>query len=175
MSSRLYPSLVADSSLDTHISDNQDTLQMQLTSEVDKYLQEAAERCEMDVNYFDGRHVATNTNSHQQKVDSVELKTDEIPELIDHDTGKKSETNIEHYIQYNDELEMIPKESDEDLPVTAQGDGDKVDTIPYVPGDSEDEQFNTAIDDTSEDPMIVMGNHLLPHLSQQTYALQLRR
>ena len=33
---------------------NQDTLQMQLTSEVDKYLQEAAERHEMDVNYFDG-------------------------------------------------------------------------------------------------------------------------
>ena len=54
MSSRLYPTLVADSSLDTHVSDNQDTLQMQLTSEVDKYLQEMAERCEMDVNYFDG-------------------------------------------------------------------------------------------------------------------------
>ena len=38
-----------------------------------------------------------------------------------------------------------------------QGDGDEVDTIPYVPGDSEDEQFNMTIDDTSEDPMIVMG------------------
>ena len=54
MSSRLYPTLVADSSLDTHVPDNQDTLHMQLTSEVDKYLQEVAERCEMDVNYFDG-------------------------------------------------------------------------------------------------------------------------
>ena len=54
MSSRLYPTLVADSSLDTHVSDNQDTLHTQLTSEVDKYLQEAAERREMDVNYFDG-------------------------------------------------------------------------------------------------------------------------
>ena len=54
MSARLYPTLVADSLLDTHIPDNQDTLQMQLTSEVDKYLQEVAERCEMDVNYFDG-------------------------------------------------------------------------------------------------------------------------
>ena len=54
MSSRLYPTLVADSSLDTHIPDNQDTLHTQLTSEVDKYLQEVAERCEMDVNYFDG-------------------------------------------------------------------------------------------------------------------------
>ena len=54
MSSRLYPTLVADSLLDTHVPDNQDTLQTQLTSEVDKYLQEVAERCEMDANYFDG-------------------------------------------------------------------------------------------------------------------------
>ena len=54
MSARLYPTLIADSSLDTHVPDNQDMLQTQLTSEVDKYLQEAAERHEMDVNYFDG-------------------------------------------------------------------------------------------------------------------------
>ena len=54
MSAQLYPTLVADSSLDTHVPDNQDTLQTQLTSEVDKYLQEAAERHEMDINYFDG-------------------------------------------------------------------------------------------------------------------------
>ena len=152
--------MVADSSLNSHIPDNQDTLQTQLTSEVDKYLQEAAERHEMDVNYFDGQHMATNTISHQQKVDSVELKADEIPELIDQDTGKKGETNIEHYIQYNDELEMIPEESDKDLPVTAQDDDGEVDTIPYAPGDSEDEQFNMAINDTSEDPMIVMGKPL---------------
>ena len=77
--------------------------------------------------------MATNTISHRQKVDSVELETDEIPELIDHDTGEKSETNIEHYIQYNDELEMIPEESDEDLPVTAQGDGDEEDTVLFIP------------------------------------------
>ena len=53
MSAQLYPTLVADSLLDTHIPDNQDMLQMQLTSEVDKYLQEALERCEMDINYLD--------------------------------------------------------------------------------------------------------------------------
>ena len=55
---------------------------------------------------------------------------------------------------------MIPEESAKDLPVTAQGDGDEGDTIPYVQGDSEDEQFNTAIDDTSDDLMIVMGKPL---------------
>ena len=89
MSARLYPTLVADSLLDTHVPDNQDTLHTQLTSEVDKYLQEVAERCEMDINYFDGQHMATNTISHQQKVDSVELEADEIPELIDQDIGKR--------------------------------------------------------------------------------------
>ena len=54
LSSQLYLTLVADSSLDTHMPDNQDMLQMQLTTEVDKYLQEVAERQEMDINYFDG-------------------------------------------------------------------------------------------------------------------------
>ena len=54
MSARLYPTLIADSLLDTDIPDNQATLHMQLTSEVDKYLQEVAERCEIEVNYFDG-------------------------------------------------------------------------------------------------------------------------
>ena len=44
MSSQLYPTLVADSSLDVHVSDQQDTPQMQLTTEVDKYLQERAEK-----------------------------------------------------------------------------------------------------------------------------------
>ena len=44
MSSQLYPTLIADSSLDVHMPDQQDTLQVQLTTEVDKYLQEAAEK-----------------------------------------------------------------------------------------------------------------------------------
>ena len=53
MSSQLYPTLVADSLLETHVPDNQDTLQTQLTTEVDNYLQEAAEKRETDVYYFD--------------------------------------------------------------------------------------------------------------------------
>ena len=63
MSDRLYPTLVADGSLSTHVPDNHGTLQNQITSEVDKYLQEVAERHERDVNYFDGWHMATNTSS----------------------------------------------------------------------------------------------------------------
>ena len=44
MGYRLYPTLVADSLLDAHAPDQQDTLQTQLTTEVDKYLQEVAEK-----------------------------------------------------------------------------------------------------------------------------------
>ena len=42
MTSQIYPTLVADSSLEAHVSDQQDTLQTQLSTEVDKYLQEVA-------------------------------------------------------------------------------------------------------------------------------------
>ena len=153
MSSRLYPTLVADSSLDAHMSDQQDTLKMQLTTAVNGYLQEAAVKREMDINYFDAQHVATNTINHQQIVNSAELGKDNIRELLDNDTGEKTEKNMEQYIRYKDELEMIPEESNEDLPVTMQGDSDEGDTIPYIQGDLEDEQFNTAIDDTSNDPI----------------------
>ena len=90
--------MVADSSLDAHVLDQQDTLQMQLTTEVDKYLQEAAEKREMDVNYFDGQHVAMNTINHQQIVNSAEMGKDNIQELVDNDTGEQSEKNMEQYI-----------------------------------------------------------------------------
>ena len=75
-------------------------------------------------------------------------------------TPVKRLENIEQYIQYKDELETIPEESDEGFPVTMQGNGDDRDTILYIQGDSEEEQFNTAIDDTSDDPMIIMGKPL---------------
>ena len=60
-------------------------------------------------------------------------------------------------IRYHDELETIPEENDENPLMTEQEDVDKVDTIAYAPEESDDEPFNTAIDDTSEDPNIVMG------------------
>ena len=114
----------------------------------------------MDVNYFDTQHVATNTINHHQIVDSANLENDNIPELLDNDTGKKTQESIKQYIRYKDELETIPEESNEDFPVTTQGDGDDGDTIPYIQGDSKEELLNTAIDDTSDDPMIVMGKPL---------------
>ena len=157
MSDHLYPTLIADGLLAPDAPDNHGTLQTQLTSEADKYLQEAAERCERDVNYFDGQHVAMNTTTQQQEVKSVEYKEEKIPELIDHDTGTNGEINTEHYIRYHDELETILEENEEEPPMTVQDDVHKADTIPYASEESDDEQFNTAIDDTSKDQMIVMG------------------
>ena len=41
-----------------------------------------AERHERDVKYFDGQHVAMNTTTQQQEVESVEYEEEKIPELI---------------------------------------------------------------------------------------------
>ena len=54
MSERLYPTLTADGSLSTPASDDCSTLHKQITSKLDKYLQEAAEKREAEDNYFDG-------------------------------------------------------------------------------------------------------------------------
>ena len=157
ISDHLYPTLIADGSF-THVPDNHGILQNQLTSEVDKYLQEVAERHERDVNYFDGQHMATNTVSHQQKADLVEHHEVEILELIDQDTGENGEINAEHYIQYHDELETnLEEEEDKDPQMTPKEDVDQIDMIAYAPEESDEEPFNTAINDTSEDPTIVMG------------------
>ena len=159
MSNRLYPTLVADGSLSTHVADNHGKLQNQITSEVDKYLQEVAERCERDVNYFDRWHMATNTSSPQQKANFIEQEEEHdevrVLESNGHDTGKIGTNHTEHDIQYQDELETIPE--DEDPQMAEKQDVDDLDTVAYTPDESEEEPFNTAIDDTSEDPTIVMG------------------
>ena len=54
MSGCLYPILVADGSLSTPAVDDCSTLHSQITSELDKYLHEATEKCEQDDNYYDG-------------------------------------------------------------------------------------------------------------------------
>ena len=158
MSDHLYPTLVADGSLSTHVADNHGTLQNQMTSEVDKYLQEAEERCERDVNYFDGQHVATNTSTQQQEANFIEHDEEKVLESYGQDTGENGAQNVEHDIQYHDELETIPEEEeDEDPQMPGKQDVDDLDMIAYTPEESEEEPFNMAIDDTSEDPTIVMG------------------
>ena len=111
MSEHLYPTLAADGSLSTPIVDNCSTLQNQITSEIDKYFQEAAERHERDDNYFNRRHVATNTSSPQQEANFLEQDEEDdevrVPESNGQDTGTYGISPAEHDIQYQDELETI--------------------------------------------------------------------
>ena len=121
MSEQLYPTL-ADGLLTTPAADNCSTLQRQITSEADKYLQEAAEKHEREDNYYDGWHVATNTSSPQQEVNFLEednnTGSDEkadnaiVPESDGQDTGMYYGSLTEHNFQPQDELETIPEEEE---------------------------------------------------------------
>ena len=164
MSECLYPTSVADALLNTPAADNCSTLQNQMTSEIDKYLQEAAERCERDDNYFNGQHVATNTLSTWQEANPLEQdkEDDEVRVLESNgqDTGTYGTSPTEHNAQYQEKLETIPEEEEEeeeDSQMAEKQEVDDPDMVAYMPDDSEEEPFNTAIDDTSEDPTIVMG------------------
>ena len=166
MSEHLYPTLIADGSLTTPAADNCSTLQKQITSKIDKCLQEAAEKHERDDNYFDGWHVATNTSSLQQQANLLEqneyVDIDEeddvvrVPESDGQDTSAYGPSPSGHDIQYQDELETIPKE-EEDPQTEGQQDVDEQDTVLFTPDESKEKPFNKAIDDTSDDPTIVMG------------------
>ena len=67
MNERLYPTLIADGSLTIPAADNCSILQRQITSEIDKYLQEATEKWERDDNYYDGWHMAIIHQAHNKK------------------------------------------------------------------------------------------------------------
>ena len=104
--------------------------------------------------------MATNTTSQQQKVDFVEHEEEEVPESNGQDTSENGAQNAECNIQNYDELETIPEEDEEedtDPQMAAEQDIDDLDMIAYNPEESEEEPFNMAIDDTPEDPTIVMG------------------
>ena len=109
--------------------------------------------------------MATNTSSPQQEANFLEQ---------DDDTGSDEEYNKAivpesngqdnrvHYgnppgcnIQPQDGLETIPEE--EEPQTEEKQDIANQDTVVFTPDESEEEPFNTAIDDTSDDPTIVMG------------------
>ena len=69
----LYPTLTADSSLSTPASDHCSTLHKHITSELDKYLQEATEKREAEDSYFDGCHTSTNTLPLQREDTTLPL------------------------------------------------------------------------------------------------------
>ena len=165
ISKHLYPTLIADGLLTTPASDNCNTLQRQITSEIDKYLQETAEKHERDDNYYDGWHVATNTSSPQQEANFLEQNDDagsdeennkaRVPESNGQDTGAHYGSPPGHNIQFQDELETILEE--EEPQTEEKQDTVNQDTVVFTPDESEEETFNTAIDDTSDDTTIVVG------------------
>ena len=169
MSEHLYPTLVADSSLSTPAADNCSTFQRQITSELDKYLQEAAEKCERYDNYYDGQHMATNTSSLQQDANFLEEYSDAgsdeetnnaiTPEPHGNNTGEHYGSPPECKTQPRQELDTIPEE--EEPQMNKQPDPANQDTIVFTPDESEEEPFNTANDDTSDDPTIVMGKPVM--------------
>ena len=165
MSEHLYPTLTADDSLITHASDNCSTLHKQITTELDKYLQEAAKKHEAEDNYFDGQHASTNTSTPQQEANYPEgdntISNDEdsnltLPESHEQDTGVHHNSPFDHQTQPQEELAPIPEE-EEVQKVEEQPDPADQSTLVFDSEESEEEPFNTAIDTTSDDSAITMG------------------
>ena len=123
MSECLYPTLAADGSLSTAAVDECSMLHRQITSELDKYLQEATEKCEQDDNYYDGQHLSTNTSNSQQEANFLEEDDDAgsneeannptIPESHEQDTSIHHDSPPDHQSQPQDELDTIPEEEEE--------------------------------------------------------------
>ena len=149
-------------SLSTLASDDCSTLHKQKTSELDKYLQEAAEKHEAEDNYFDGCHTSTNTSPLQQEdnyleedninIDNAPKPT--IPKSHEQDTGLHHINSSNHQTQLQDNLATMPKEGEDD---EKQIDPTDQDTLVFDSEESDEEPFNTTIDTTSDDSAITMG------------------
>ena len=106
-----------------------------------------------------------NTSSPQQEANFLEQDDDAgsdeednkaiVPESNGQDTGVHYRSSPGCNIQPQDELETIPEE--EEPQMEEKQDIADQDTVVFITNESEAEPFNTAIDDTSDDPTIVMG------------------
>ena len=110
--------------------------------------------------------MSTNTSNPQQEANFLEEDDDAgsdeeannpiIPESHVKDTGKHYECKSQPY----DELDTIPEE--EEVPqMEEQPDPADADTLEFTSNEFKEEPFNTAIDDTSDDPTIVMGKPVI--------------
>ena len=109
--------------------------------------------------------MATNTLSPQQEANLLEEDDDAgcdeeadnaiVLESNGQDTGEYYGSSSEYNIQLQDELETRPEE--EEPQTEEKQDIADQDTVVFAPDESEEEPFNTAIDNTSNDPTIVMG------------------
>ena len=81
------------------------------------------------------------------------------PEPHGKDTGVHYGSPLEHKTQPQEELDTIPEE--EKPQMNEQPDPADQDTVVFTPNESKEEPFNRAIDDTSDDPTIVMGKPVM--------------
>ena len=140
------------------MSDDCPTLHKQITSELDKYLQEATERCEVEDNYFDGCHKSTITSPSQQEdyyleEDDVNIDNASKPTILEsheQDTGLHHINSSNRQTQPQDDLATIPEEEEAIDPAEQN-------TLVFDSKESEEEWFDTAIDTTSDDSAITMG------------------
>ena len=109
--------------------------------------------------------MATNTSSPQQEANFLEQDDNAGSDEEDNEasvlesngqgTGAHHRSPPGHNIQPQDELETIPEE--EEPQTEEKQDIVNQDTVVFTPDESEEEPFNMAIDDTLDDPTIVMG------------------
>ena len=110
--------------------------------------------------------MSTNTSNSQQEANFLEVDEDagsneeaskpKTPESHEQDTGTHHDSPSEYQGQLHDELDTIPEEEEEPQ-MNEQPDLADQDTLVFTSKESEEEPFNTAIDNTSDDSTIVMG------------------
>ena len=109
--------------------------------------------------------MSTNTSNSQKEANFLDENDDAssdeeannliIPESYEKDTSTHYNSPPECKSQPHNELDTIPEE--EEVPQTEeQPDPADTDTLVFTSNESEEEPFNTAIDDTSDDSTIVM-------------------
>ena len=109
-------------------------------------------------------HQALNKNFLKEDDDAAsdeEANNAIIPESHEQDTGTHYDSPPKCKSPPCDELDTIPEEEEEPQ-MKEQPDLADQDTLVFTPEESKEEPFNTAIDDTSDDPTIVMGKPVTP-------------
>ena len=110
--------------------------------------------------------MSTNTSNPQKEANFLEVDEDagsneeaskpKTPESHEQDTGTHHDSPSKYQGQLHDELDTIPEEEEEPQ-MNEQPDPADQDTLVFTSKESEEEPFNTAIDNTSDDSTIIMG------------------
>ena len=110
--------------------------------------------------------MSTNTSNSQQEANLLEEDNDArsaeefnnaiLLESHEQDTGTHHDSPPKYEGQLHDELDIIPEEEEEPQ-MNKQIDPADQDTLVFTSKVSDEEPFNTAIDNTSDDPTIIMG------------------